>query len=316
MPGTFSSISLKPEDYQSLDFQSFITLIYGKLGEISSERAEYYAGLREQSSRWVNGTRKFLSLAGAIAFLLTALATGVRFAPDFLSGTFKDYDKGLLFVVLAIYGVMGSLAFYERGTDKTNAYFRHITVILGIRDLWSKLQFEILKELTAFKDSGGAPINEAAAREHIVALAAGFDSDLNKLATDELTDWRTTFLASLSELNTAAMNGSQSVNTRLEQLVSSAQAAADKAAAAANSLADANKPSYVNITLSGEFDDEIVISVNDAEAARSHGKTIALGPLRPGMLRIAAKGSKNGKPLETSIMIDGKPGLQPLSLTL
>jgi hypothetical protein len=48
------------------------------------------------------------------------------------------FDKGVLLVVLAIYAVMGAISFYERATDKTTAYFRHLGIILVIRDLWTK----------------------------------------------------------------------------------------------------------------------------------------------------------------------------------
>lgn len=315
MPGnTFSSISLDPKDYENLDFPSFLAFIYQKLEALGSERADYYKGLREKSTNWVNGSRKFLAFAGAAAFLLTAIATCLRFVPEAFGGSLRDYDKGLLFLVLLIYAVMGAVTFYERGTDQTNAYFRHITVVLGIRDLWSRFQFELLKELTALRNGGDSEDGRKVAREHIVALAQGFNNDLDKLATDELTDWRTAFLASLSELGEAAKNGSQAVSTQMEQLLASAQKAAADATAAAKAAEDARRPGYVNIEISGDFDGEAVILVDGAEAARGPGRKTTVGPLTAGIHAVAARASKDARALETSVTLDVKPGIQDLAL--
>ena len=44
----------------------------------------------------------------------------------------------------AIYALMGAIAFYDRATDKASAYFRYVIAMLSIRDLWTKLEFELL----------------------------------------------------------------------------------------------------------------------------------------------------------------------------
>src|SRR5262249_62233288 len=110
------------------------------------------------------------------------------------------FDKGVLLAVLAIYAVMAAISFYEKGTDKTTAYFRHVGIILAIRDLWTKVQFEFLRELMALKSAADPKTAEAVAREHISALAGAFCNDLNKVATGELTEWRTGVFSSLSGL--------------------------------------------------------------------------------------------------------------------
>src|SRR6266550_69121 len=114
------------------------------------------------------------NVLGSIAFLLTGLAAALRFAPEaFLQKWgLNGFDKGVLLAVLAIYAVMGAISFYEKGTDKTTAYFRHLGIILAIRDLWTKVQFEFLKELMALKSAAGA--GEAVTRERIRALAEAF----------------------------------------------------------------------------------------------------------------------------------------------
>ena len=86
---------------------------------------------------------------------MTGLAAALRFAPEasLQKGGLDGFDKGVLLAVLAIYAVMGAISFYEKGTDKTTTYFRHLGIILAIRDLWTKVQFEFLKELIVLKDA-------------------------------------------------------------------------------------------------------------------------------------------------------------------
>ncbi len=237
----------------------------------------------------------------------------------------NGFDKGVLLAVLAIYAVMGAISFYEKGTDKTTAYFRHLGIILAIRDLWTKVQFEFLKELMALKSAAGA--GEAVTRERIRALAEAFCNDLDKVATGELTDWRTEFLASLSELEAAAKKGSEDVTTQIQEALKAAEkaaadarAAAEKAAAdaraAAKTAEEAGKPGALNLALSGDFDDQVLISVDGVEVARSSGRTIAIERVVPGLRKISAHAKKGTKDLETARMVDVKPGLQELELVL
>jgi hypothetical protein len=268
-------------------------------------------------------------LLGSIAFLLTGLAAALRFAPEpFLQEwDLTGFDKGVLLAVLAIYAVMGAISFYEKGTDKTTAYFRHLGIILAIRDLWTKVQFEFLKELTVLKNAADPKAGEAVARERIRALAEAFCNDLDKVATGELTDWRTEFLASLSELEAAAKKGTQDVTTQIQEVLKAAEkaatdakVAAEKAAADARAAAktadEAGRPGALNVALSGDFDDQVLISVDGVEVVRSSGKTIAIDRVAPGLRKISVHAKKGQKDLETARMVEVKPGLQELELAL
>src|SRR5712691_3885559 len=115
---------------------------------------------------------------------------------------------------------------------------------------------------------------EPAARERIRALAEAFCTDLDKASTGELTEFRTEFLASLTELEAAAKKGTDDVTKQIQETVRAAEtaaidakAAAEKAAAdakaAAKTAEEASKPGALNLTLSGDFDDEVLISVDD-----------------------------------------------------
>ncbi len=326
---TFRAIELEPQGTAELEFSKFVEALLEKLRRLKDERFIYYEALRKQNTKWANGSRWVLALLGSIAFLLTGLAAALRFAPEgFLQKWGLDgFDKGVLLAVLAIYAVMGAISFYEKGTDKTTTYFRHLGIILAIRDLWTKVQFEFLKELIVLKDAADRKAAEAVARERIRALAEAFCNDLNKITTGELTEWRTEFLASLSELEAAAKKGTDDVTKQIQETVRAAEtaatdakAAAEKAAAdaraAAKTAEEASKPGALNLTLSGDFDDEVLISVDDIEVARSRGKTIALERVVPGLRKVSAHAKKGAKDVETAIMVDIKPGLQRLELVL
>ncbi len=326
---TFRAIELEPQATAELEFSKFVEALLQKLGLLKEERFLYYENLRKENTKWANGSRWVLALLGSIAFLLTGLAAALRFAPEaFLQKWDLDgFDKGVLLTVLAIYAVMGAISFYEKGTDKTTAYFRELGIILAIRDLWTKVQFEFLKELMVLKSAADPKAGEAVARERIRALAEAFCNDLDKVATGELADWRTEFLASLSELEAAAKKGSEDVTTQIQEVLKTAEkaatdakASAEKAAAdaraAAKTAEEAGKPGALNLALSGDFDDQVLISVDGVEVARSSGKTIAVDRVVPGLRKISAHAKKGGKDLEIARMVDVKPGLQDLELVL
>ncbi len=326
---TFRAIELEPQATAELEFSKFVEALLQKLGLLKEERFLYYENLRKENTKWANGSRWVLALLGSIAFLLTGLAAALRFAPEaFLQKWDLDgFDKGVLLIVLAIYAVMGAISFYEKGTDKTTAYFRQLAIILAIRDLWTKVQFEFLKELMVLKSAADPKAGEAVARERIRALAEAFCNDLDKVATGELADWRTEFLASLSELEAAAKKGSEDVTTQIQEVLKTAEkaatdakASAEKAAAdaraAAKTAEEAGKPGALNLALSGDFDDQVLISVDGVEVARSSGKTIAVDRVVPGLRKISAHAKKGGKDLEIARMVDVKPGLQDLELVL
>ncbi len=326
---TFRAIELEPQATAELEFPKFVEALLQKLGVLEEERFLYYENLRKKNTKWANGSRWVLALLGSIAFLLTGLAAALRFAPEpFLQKwDLTGFDKGVLLAVLAIYAVMGAISFYEKGTDKTTAYFRHLGIILAIRDLWTKVQFEFLKELTVLKNAADPKAGEAVARERIRALAEAFCNDLDKVATGELTDWRTEFLASLSELEAAAKKGTQDVTTQIQEVLKAAEkaatdarVAAEKAAADARAAAktadEAGKPGALNLALSGDFDDQVLISVDGVEVIRSSGKTIAIDRVAPGLRKISVHAKKGQKDLETARMVDVKPGLQELELAL
>lgn len=322
---TFSSIRLDPQRFAGLSFAQFIEALLGELDRLKRERSAFYEDLRRRNARWANGARWLLAVLGAVAFLLTALVAVVRLIPGADPTAPLVRDQSLLVAVLVIYAVMGAISFFERGSDKTTAYFRQIATILAIRDLWTKLQFAMLKELRALAVATD-PGAEEATRGRILAIAETFCTDLDRIATGELAEFRTEFLESLKELQEASQKGLQDVTKQLEDQAKAAEkaagdarAAAEKAAAdakaAAKAAEDAAKPGFVNLTIAGDFDNEVVVLVSGNEVARSTGKTIGLERLPPGATRIAVRATKGTKALEASTVIDVKPGIQDCRLT-
>jgi len=99
-------------------------------------------------------------------------------------------------------------------------------------------------------------------------------------------------------------------------IYAAAEKAATDAKAAAKAAEDAAKPGFVNLTILGDFDEEVVVSVSGNEVARTTGKTIGLERVSPGPTKIAARAKKGTKVLDVSTIIDVKPGLQDCKLTL
>jgi hypothetical protein len=322
-PNTFSSVEFDPRSDAKLPFDEFVETLLQKVRKIKTERFMFYEDLRRSDARWANGARGVLVLLGSIAFLLTALAAAIRLAPkDTWIKTFPDGDVTVMLVVLAIYAVMGTITFYEKGTDKSTAYFRHVLTIVRIRDLWTKFQFELLKELLALK-SPSDPMAEFASRERIRSLAEAFCSDLNKATSAELTEFRTEFLTSLTDLDAAARKGSEDITKQIQETAAAAakaaadaKAAAEKAAVDAKAAADAVKLGFLNLKVTGDFDEEIVIVVDGASEVRARGKTVAIERIPPGPRKILVRAKKGDKAMEASFIIDVKPGVQDVPVTL
>jgi hypothetical protein len=277
---TFSSIKLDPQQFAMLPFADFVAKVLAELETLKQKRADFYETRRVGNAPWARRLRPALAWLGALAILLTALATVVRLGSVDWFG--EDADKLLLASVVVIYAAMAAISFYDKNADKTSTYFRQIATILAVRDLWTKLQFALVKELRAFESAADRAAVEEGTRARILTIAEAFNTDLDKLATGELGDFRTEFLDSLKQLEEASQKGLQDVTKRLEdraeedkKAVEAREAAkkkeeteekarADKEAAAkkadddkkateAKALADAARAGSVNVTIAGDF---------------------------------------------------------------
>ncbi len=303
---TLTPIDLDPRNLAATSFAEFCDSLLAKLAAIKDRRFRWYDQQRDLRSRWVHGSRKALALAGAVAILLTALAAGLRVWRPQL-----EYDVWFLIIALVLYAAMGAVLFYEKITDATSAYFRHLGVILLIRDLWTKLQFELLKQFRSLKP--GDAVSEAAVKEQICVLAEAFCRDLDKLASTELAQWQTEFMASLSELEAAARKGSDDATKQLGEAVKAIEKATADALKAAE---EAAKPAYVKLKIQGDFDGKVTILVDDAQVAESHLRDIVLDRLRPGYRKFEARAKKGDADRRAVDIKKLAPDLQDLTLTL
>ena len=327
-PNTFSSIQLDPLKDAALSFDLFVESLMRKLEHLKRERTTFYDGLRKSNTKWANGARGYLAGLGAIAFLLTSVAAAIRLGPTAsYAPRLVDGDKHIMLVVLVVYAVMGAISFYEKGTDKSATYLRQVAIIVGIRDFWTKFKFQLFKEIIAVKDAADPKAEEPAARERIRALAEAFCTDLDKAASAELTEFRTDLITSLSELDAVSKKGLEDTTKILQDAATgAAKAAADaktlaeKAAAdartAARAAEDAAKPGFLNVTVTGDFDGELEIATDSVASVKSLGKTVAIERVPPGPKKISAKAKKGARVMETSIMVDVKPGIQEVRLAL
>lgn len=316
-PTTFTAPDLTPEATAKLGLADFVTRILAELSRLKEEREAYFELRRNENSTWANGSRQWLAIIGAVALVLTGVAAAFRFAPE--KWNLDGYDRVVFIVVLIMYAVMGAMSFYEKGTDRTSAYFRHLVLILAIRDLWTKLQFAVLKALSALQ-AAPSPAAEVATRQQIHTLAEAFCDDLNKATTIELTEWRTEFVTSLSELAQAAQKGTEDVTKQIQDVVKAAdkaaadaKASAEQAQTAAKAAEAAAQPGYLNVTLGWDFDGEAVVLVDGVEAARSTGKVLTVGPIAPGFKKLIARAQKGDKKLEASKTVKVEAGLRDMA---
>ncbi|WP_242122130.1 hypothetical protein [Sphingomonas lacusdianchii] len=294
------------------DFDVFVQKLTTKIEELTDQRAGYYNG-RRAAGNWVNDSRRWLIWLGALALLLTAVATVIRIAPPIWEQDppIRNFDAFLLIVVLVIYAIMAAISFIERSSGSASGYFRHIGVIISIRNLWTQFQFEQLRLLQAVDpQDASAPARTRAA---LIDLAQEYCSKLDALAAGEAETWRDEFKASLTELG----NLSQTRLTSVEKQLKDQRAEMQQLTQRQREARDAEKPVHVNLTIVGAFDGEATIYVDGSERTKTKLKSLALGQITPGQRVFRVVAQSGGAPREAEKAIHVKPG-EPseLSITL
>ena len=310
--GTFSAIESKLENLEDKDFRSFFDWLYRELAEIRTARDNQYRALRSKNSNWISWSPRILALLGALGLLLTAFASAVTLIPPETTSFWASSNKWALLVAMSLYAIMGAIALYERGTDKTSAYFRHLAVGIAIRNLWNKFQLTLLKEYPSLASS----TDTAASRLRVCELAEAFCNDIDKLVGDEQTQWHSELVNSLNELDQVANKGTADVKAQVVALAETAAKAAQEAKAAAARIEAATKPGHLNLAISGEFDGDLIVLVDDLEKARANSKKIAIENIPAGVHRISITGKKGTSSRNVSEMVEVKPGIQSHSIAL
>lgn len=298
---TLEAIALGLEKDADLDFDKLSNKLRTVIDGQQSRYFNWYEKHRKTNARWANSVPRWLTVLTALAFVMTALAAVIRFNPDGLLSSWDGSDKVLLALVLIINAVIGGLSYIERGTDRIAAYFRHLGVIHAIRDLWTKFQFDLLKETVAFQIAGDEKA-KAEARGRLCEMAQACSAELNKLTSAEFGEWKTDVIASLKEMEEAAIKGREEVSKHFEEAMEAALKQAERG--------------YVNVTLQGAFDGEAVARVAGVEKARTRRPNLVLERLVPGPNTIAVDAKRGDTELRAIRSVDVKPGVQDITLEL
>ncbi|MDW9984277.1 hypothetical protein GOC06_26310 [Sinorhizobium meliloti] len=311
---TFSTLNAELEHIKQTDFMAFLDWLYGAVEKLIKDRENFYRSLRNKNSWWINTSRWTLGILGAAALLLTALA-GIAAIADTQQAWLKPWQSRGLFWAFVIYAVMGAIALFERGTDLSGSYFRHLTITIAIRNLWNEFQLTMLKEYPALIKTAGT--DETAARSRAIELARALCKDIDTLVATEQTEWRTEFIESLKELDTAAKDGLGKVKTDLEAAMVKVTKAAEEARMAAEQAKAALLPGDLNVTVTGDFDGNLVVLVDQAKRHDEPVMTkFAIRGIVPGTREFEVKAKKGIQDIHLSEVVEVKPGLQSYSIAL
>ncbi|TBD71750.1 hypothetical protein ELH07_38295 [Rhizobium ruizarguesonis] len=311
---TFSTLDAKLAQITEKDFAAFFKWLYEAVEKLKSDRENFYRTLRNRNSGWINAARRTLATLGALALLLTAFA-GITAIVGSQETWLKEWQTRSMIGAFVIYAIMGAIALFERGTDLSTSYFRHLTITIAIRNLWNEFQLTILKEYPALADT--AQSNQNAARDRAIELARALCKDLDTLVSAEQTEWRTEFIESLKELDTAAKEGVGKVTADLQAAMDKVTKAADETKAAAEQAKAALLPGDINVTVTGDFDGNLVVLVDQA---KRHDKPVmrkfVLRGIVPGTREIEVKAKKGAQDINQSAVLEVKPGLQNYAIAL
>lgn len=287
----------------------FATDLRGALDERRKSRYSFYNGRRRDAAVALE-MRKWLAWLGAAGIVLTAAATAARFGWE-KSG----YDRTFLILTMFCYAGMAGIAFYERSLSLASAYFRHVGILLAMRDVWTRFQFEVLAELCAAAAGGQAV--EAAARDRIAALAQAAWNDIEALTRGEQESWQGEVLASLKELATVADSGRNTVEARLAQMEKDVAAADLVRAERAAGAARAKAPALLTLSIKGSFDGPVAVSIDDELVANTAATEVSIKPRPATPVHVTATATgKDKTPQEGALNIELKPGLQTATLVL
>jgi hypothetical protein len=288
MPGTLNPINLNVISYtdRAPKYKDFLTDLLQKLIDTRKDRFDYYESLRAKRARYANGSRIALAILGGVGVLLTTFAAVYRNSGA--TGTSDTLATFALDAALILYGAMGALSFFERAADWTGTYFRALDVVLAIRDLWTKFEFDTLKALLIA--SPDDETSQKTARDKVLELVQTLCTDIDKLTTDELKQWHEKFVSSLTDAKTIADKALDDIKKQQED-DSKAKQEAEKAAQ------EAAKPALLNLTINGDFDGDASILVDDTVVAQTHLKSYTIANIPPGPRKIEVRAKKGDKML-------------------
>jgi hypothetical protein len=316
---TFDPIDLDLKAWPQSDYAAFVEQLREQLITLTKKRSDWY---REQhhASRWVNSARTIMVWLGTVAVLLTAIAAALRI---YLAASKTDgyWDIAIMGLALLLYALMAAVSFFERSAEGSGHYFRTILARLAIRDLWTGYQFKDAEIQLSIAKPPTDPTELLAAKQRWLDTAQQYCTDLEAIATKELTEWRGAFQTSLTELSSAAKTGLAAAQTALSDAVKAdvadAKAAAEEAKRAAEAAKAAAKPASLNLTVANAPGGEAIVTIDGRIAARGPDRTFALASLAQGehSLRVDVPAAADGKVKAVSQIISLPGGITNLSVT-
>jgi len=316
---TFDPIEFDLKAWPQSDYTAFVEQLRQKLVGLTKKRIDWYQG-QHRASRWVNSARTLMIWLGTIAVLLTAVAAGLRvYLAAYKIDGFSDIV--VMGLALLFYALMAAVSFFERSAEGSGHYFRSILAILAIRDLWTAYQFKDVQMQLSIPKPPTDAAELLAAKQRWLDAARQYCTDLDAIATKELTEWRGAFQTSLTELSSAAKTGLAAAQTALSDAVKAdvadAKAAADEAKRAAEAAKAAVKPASLNLTVTNAPGGEAIVTIDGAVAARGPERTFAFANLTQGehSLRVDVPAAADGKAKAIAQIISLPGGITNLSVT-
>jgi pyruvate/2-oxoglutarate dehydrogenase complex dihydrolipoamide acyltransferase (E2) component len=317
---TFDPIKLDLEAWPQKEYAAFVQELRQKLACLTTQRSEWYRG-QHHASRWVTSARTLMVWLGTGGVLATAIAAGLRvyLAAHNSNGL---YDIVAMGVALVLYASMAAVSFFERAAEGSGHYFRSILGILAIRDLWTAYQFKDAQMQVSLPVPLQDPTALEAAKQRWLDAARQYCTDLDAIATQELTEWRGAFQASITELSSAAKTGLAAAQTALGDAVKAdaadAKTAAEEAKRAADAAKAAARPASLNLTIANTpGGEEAIVKIDDRIAAQGPERTFAVTNLTQGdhTLRVEVAAAAGGTPKSVAQVISLPGGITNLSVT-
>ena len=274
---TFTPISLSIDDWPQADYDTFVKDLRKSVAAVKQNRLDWYSSKRAESA-WVNIVRRSMVWLGSGAALATALAAACRVIP--WPDPKPNWDIYLLVAAVILYAGMGAVAFFERTAEGVGSYFRSITAIIQIRDLWTAYQFTDAH--LALEAPPVTPTEILAAKLRRLDAAQTFVKALELIAAQELTEWRGAFQAAMGQLSAEAKTGLSASQTALAEAIKADAVAAKAAADDAKKALEAIKPASLNLEVAFAPAGEAVVKVDGETVRRGTGRSYVVSNITQG----------------------------------
>jgi hypothetical protein len=193
---------------------------------------------------------------------------------------------------------------------------------LAIRDLWTAYQFKDAQMQLSLPLPPEDPMALVTAKQRWLDAARQYCTDLDAIATKELTEWRGAFQASITKLSSAAKTGLAAAQTALGDAVTAAAAdaktAAEEAKRAADAAKAASRPASLNLTIANTpGGEEAMVTIDDWIATQGPERAFTIPNLAQGdhTLHVEVAAAVGGKPKSVAQVISLPGGITTLSVT-